>query len=182
MKGLGDANLSGKRVFMRVDFNVPMEGGKITDDFRIASALGSIKKVLSAGAKLVLASHLGRPAEKGYEAEFSLAPVAARLSELLGKPVKFVPDCVGEVAEKAVAALKDGEVALLENLRFYPGEARQRRGVREEAREARGRVRQRRVRHFAPRRGVDDRRPEAAGRRRRGRPREEGGRRDLTAR
>ncbi len=123
VKGLGDANLSGKRVFMRVDFNVPMEGGKITDDFRIASALGSIKKVLSAGAKLVLASHLGRPAEKGYEAEFSLAPVAARLSELLGKPVKFVPDCVGEVAEKAVAELKEGEVALLENLRFYPGEA-----------------------------------------------------------
>jgi 3-phosphoglycerate kinase len=100
-----------------------MEGGRITDDFRIVSALGSIKKVLDAGAKLVLASHLGRPAEKGYEAEFSLAPVAVRLSELLGKPVKFVPDCIGDVAEKAVAELKEGEVALLENLRFYSGEA-----------------------------------------------------------
>ena len=123
VKGLGDASLSGKRVFMRVDFNVPMEAGKITDDFRISSALGSIQKVLAAGGRLVLASHLGRPAEKGYEQEFSLAPIATRLSELLKKPVRFVPDCVGEAAEKAVAELKEGEVILLENLRFYPGEA-----------------------------------------------------------
>jgi glyceraldehyde 3-phosphate dehydrogenase len=123
LKGLDQADLKGKRVFMRVDFNVPMEGGKITDDFRIASALVSIRKALDGGARLVLASHLGRPAEKGYEAEFSLKPVADRLAELLGKPVTFVPDCVGPGAREAVAALKDGEVALLENLRFYPGEA-----------------------------------------------------------
>jgi 3-phosphoglycerate kinase len=123
LKGLEDVALKGKRVFMRVDFNVPMEGGKIADDFRIVSALGTIKKAASAGARVVLASHLGRPAEKGYEAEFSLKPVAGRLTELLGKPVKFVPDCVGDEAQKAVEALKDGEVALLENLRFYPGEA-----------------------------------------------------------
>jgi phosphoglycerate kinase len=100
-----------------------MEGGKITDDFRITSAVPTIKKALAAGARVVLASHLGRPAEKGYEAEFSLAPVAQRLSEALGKPVKFIADCVGEAAEKSVSELKDGEVALLENVRFYPGEA-----------------------------------------------------------
>jgi glyceraldehyde 3-phosphate dehydrogenase len=123
LKGLGDISLSGKRVFIRVDFNVPMEGGRITDDYRITSAVPTIRKAVAAGARVVLASHLGRPAEKGYEAEFSLAPVAARLSEVLGQPVKFVPDCVGEVAESAVSGLKDGEVALLENVRFYPGEA-----------------------------------------------------------
>jgi glyceraldehyde 3-phosphate dehydrogenase len=118
-----DLAMKGKRVFIRVDFNVPMEGGKITDDFRITSALPTIQKAMAAGARVVLASHLGRPAEKGYEAEFSLKPVAARLGELLGKPVHFVADCVGEAAEKAVAGLHDGEVALLENVRFYPGEA-----------------------------------------------------------
>ncbi|MCC6524585.1 MAG: type I glyceraldehyde-3-phosphate dehydrogenase, partial [Polyangiaceae bacterium] len=123
LKSVDDVALAGKRVFMRVDFNVPMEGGKITDDFRISSALATIKKVADAGAKVVLASHLGRPAEKGYEAEFSLEPAAKRLAELLGKPVRFVKDCVGPEAEKAVAGLANGEVALLENLRFYPGEA-----------------------------------------------------------
>jgi glyceraldehyde 3-phosphate dehydrogenase len=123
LKGVEDVALKGKRVFMRVDFNVPMEGGAITDDFRIASALPTIRKVLAAGGRLVLASHLGRPAEKGYEAEFSLKPAAERLSKLLGAPVAFVADCVGDGAKAAVAALKDGEVALLENLRFHAGEA-----------------------------------------------------------
>jgi glyceraldehyde 3-phosphate dehydrogenase len=123
IKSVDDVELAGKRVFIRVDFNVPMDGEKITDDFRIVSALPTIKKAIAAGAKVVLASHLGRPAEKGYEKEFSLAPVCARLSELLGKKVVFVPDCVGEAAEKAVAGLANGDVALLENLRFYPGEA-----------------------------------------------------------
>ncbi|MBI5495904.1 MAG: phosphoglycerate kinase [Deltaproteobacteria bacterium] len=115
--------MKGKRVFMRVDFNVPMEGGKITDDFRITSAVPSIKKALDSGARLVLASHLGRPAEKGYEAEFSLKACAERLEKALGKPVKFLPDCIAEDTKKAVNAMKDGEVVLLENLRFYPGEA-----------------------------------------------------------
>ena len=123
LKGVDDVDLKGKRVFMRVDFNVPMDKGAITDDFRIASALPSIRKVLAAGGRLVLASHLGRPAEKGYEAEFSLKPAAERLQALLGQPVRFVADCVGDAARGAVAELRDGELCLLENLRFYPGEA-----------------------------------------------------------
>ncbi len=123
LKSIDDLNMKGKRVFIRVDFNVPMEGGKITDDFRISSALPTIKKAMSAGAKVVLASHLGRPAETGYEAEFSLKAASERLAQLLEKPVKFFADCISEDTKKAVATLKDGEVALLENLRFYPGEA-----------------------------------------------------------
>jgi len=123
IKSIDDLELKGKRVFMRVDFNVPMENGKITDDFRITSAVPTIKKAMNSGAKVILASHLGRPAEKGYEAEFSLKPVAARLQELLGKPVQFMSDCISAETKSAVAQLKDGEVALLENLRFYPGEA-----------------------------------------------------------
>ncbi|HEY3449186.1 MAG TPA: phosphoglycerate kinase [Myxococcales bacterium] len=122
-RSIDDLNMKGKRVFIRVDFNVPMEGGKVTDDFRIVSAIPTIKKAMDAGAKVVLASHLGRPAEKGYEAEFSLKACSEVLAKHLGKSVKFVEDCVGEKAEKAVAELKDGEVALLENLRFYKGEA-----------------------------------------------------------
>jgi glyceraldehyde 3-phosphate dehydrogenase len=115
--------LRGKRAFIRVDFNVPMKEGTITDDFRIASALKTIRKAMDAGAKVILASHLGRPAGKGYEKKFTLEPVAERLQKLLGKPVKFIPDCIGVETEKAVAKLKDGEVALLENLRFHKGEA-----------------------------------------------------------
>ncbi|MEM3341187.1 MAG: phosphoglycerate kinase [Thermoplasmata archaeon] len=123
LKTIDDISLKGKRVFIRVDFNVPMEGGKITDDFRIVSALPTIKKAMESGAKVILASHLGRPAEKGYEAEFSLKPVAERLSELLGKKVKFAESCIGEETKKLVAEMKDGEVVLLENLRFFKGEA-----------------------------------------------------------
>ncbi|MDP3277188.1 MAG: phosphoglycerate kinase [Deltaproteobacteria bacterium] len=123
LRGLEDAELKGKRVFIRVDFNVPMEGSTITDDFRITSAAPTVRKAIAAGARVVLASHLGRPKEKGYEAEFSLAPCALRLSEVLGQPVTFVRDCIGEEAQKTVAAMKNGDVVLLENLRFYPGEA-----------------------------------------------------------
>jgi phosphoglycerate kinase len=122
-KSIDDVQLQGKRVFIRVDFNVPMEGGKITDDFRITSSLPTIQKAIAGGAKVVLASHLGRPAETGYEAEFSLKACGERLAELLGKPVTFVPDCIGPGAQAAVAALQNGDVALLENLRFYKGEA-----------------------------------------------------------
>ena len=122
-KTLRDVELAGKRVLMRVDFNVPMAkdgSGKITDDTRIVAALPSIKYVLEQGASLVLMSHLGRPKGKGYEAEFSLKPVAEELAKQLGRPVAFAPDCMA--ADDVVKALKPGEVALLENTRFYKAE------------------------------------------------------------
>lgn len=122
-KTLRDIDLAGKRVVMRVDFNVPMAkdgSGKITDDTRIVAALPSIQYVLDNGASLVLMSHLGRPAGKGYEAAFSLKPVAEELSKKLGKPVAFAADCMNADAE--AAALKPGEVLLLENTRFYKAE------------------------------------------------------------
>ena len=122
-KTLRDIDLKGKRVLMRVDFNVPMAkdgSGKITDDTRVQAALPSIKYVLEQGASLVLMSHLGRPKGKGYEAEFSLKPVAEHLSACLGKPVAFAEDCMN--ADAVVSALKPGDVALLENTRFYKAE------------------------------------------------------------
>ncbi|MBN2359937.1 MAG: phosphoglycerate kinase [Deltaproteobacteria bacterium] len=123
LKTVDDLGVKGKRVFVRVDFNVPMEQGKVSDDFRIASAVPTIKKLLDGGARVVLASHLGRPAEKGYQAEFSLKAASEVLARHLGKPVKFFTDCIGDATLKAVSEMKDGEVALLENLRFYKGEA-----------------------------------------------------------
>ena len=122
-KTLRDVELAGKRVLMRVDFNVPMAkdgSGKITDDTRIVAALPSIKYVLEQGASLVLMSHLGRPKGKGYEAEFSLKPVAEELAKQLGRPVAFAPDCMA--ADEIVAAMKPGDVTLLENTRFYKAE------------------------------------------------------------
>ncbi len=119
---LDDVDVSGKRVLMRVDFNVPIgEDGKVADDLRIRAALPSIKKVLESGGSLVLMSHLGRPKGKWNE-KYSLKPVAERLSELLGKPVKMAPDCIGPEVEKMAQELKPGEVLLLENVRFHAGE------------------------------------------------------------
>ncbi len=119
-KTLRDVDLKGKRVVMRVDFNVPIKDGVIKDDTRIKGALPSIKYVLDQGGSLVLMSHLGRPAEKGYEADFSLKPVAEYLSKMLGKPVTFAPDCAHADAE--IAAMKPGDIVMLENTRFYKEE------------------------------------------------------------
>jgi len=115
-------DLSGKRVLIRVDFNVPQDkAGNITDDTRIQAAIPTIRHAVAHGAKTILLSHLGRPKGKKVP-EMSLAPAAKRLSALLGKEVPFVPDCVGEIAEKAVEAMRPGDVVLLENVRFHAEE------------------------------------------------------------
>ncbi len=120
-KTVCDVDASGKRVLMRVDFNVPMEEGRITDDTRIRAALPTTNYLREAGALVILCAHLGRP--KGQIVpEHSLTPVAARLSELLGDDVVFVDDCIGEQVAEAVEATQPGDVILLENTRFYPGE------------------------------------------------------------
>lgn len=121
-KTIQDISVKGKKVFVRADYNVPQDkAGQITDDTRIRATLPTLKALLVKGAAVIIASHLGRP--KGQvNQEFTLQPVAERLSELLGKPVKFVSDCVGPEAEAAAAALKPGELLLLENLRFHPEE------------------------------------------------------------
>jgi phosphoglycerate kinase len=119
-KTLRDVDVAGKRVLMRVDFNVPIKNGAISDDTRITGALPSINFVLEKGGSLVLMSHLGRPKGAGYEAEFSLKPVAAHLAKLTGRPVVFAADCARADAE--VAALKPGGIVMLENTRFYDEE------------------------------------------------------------
>jgi phosphoglycerate kinase len=113
-----DLNVAGKRVFVRVDFNVPLKDGVVEDDKRLSAALPTIQYLIGKGAKVILASHLGRPDGKVVES-LRLAPVAAALGKLLGKPVASTSDCVGAEVEAAVAALKDGDVLLLENLRFH---------------------------------------------------------------
>ncbi|GAB4344491.1 MAG: phosphoglycerate kinase [Cyanophyceae cyanobacterium] len=119
---LSQSDVAGKRVFVRVDFNVPLDdSGKITDDTRIRAALPTIQDLTGKGAKVILASHFGRPKAKVVES-MRLTPVAARLSELLGKPVVKTDDCIGEDAAAKVAAMADGDVLLLENVRFHAGE------------------------------------------------------------
>lgn len=124
-KTVDDIQVSGKRVLVRCDFNVPMKDGKITNDKRIVAALPTIEKLIKDGGKVILCSHLGKP-KNGPEAKFSLAPVAVRLSELLGKTVVFADDdnVVGENAKAAVAAMKDGDVVLLQNTRFRKEETK----------------------------------------------------------
>ncbi|QDU72667.1 phosphoglycerate kinase [Mucisphaera calidilacus] len=121
-KTITDIDVAGKKVLMRVDFNVPLKDGAITDDRRIRMALDSIKSVLDRGGSLVLMSHLGRPKGEGAEPEFSLAPAAVRLGEMIGSEVVFASDTVGDDAKAKVAALQAGGVVLLENLRFAKAE------------------------------------------------------------
>jgi len=120
-KTIKDVNLAGKRVFVRCDFNVPLKDGVINDDSRIVAALPTIKHLVEQGAKVILASHLGRP-EGEKNAKFSLAPVAEDLALKLGKPVTFIEDCIGAEVESEVAKMGDGDIVLLENVRFYKGE------------------------------------------------------------
>jgi phosphoglycerate kinase len=121
-KTVDDVNLKGKRVLMRADFNVPLEGSRITDDRRIVQALPTIKTILEKGGRLILMSHLGRP-KGGPEPKYSLKPVADRLKQLLpGREVKFAEDSIGPMVEKTANELKEGQVLLLENLRFHKEE------------------------------------------------------------
>lgn len=118
IKTIDSLDAAGMKVLVRVDFNMPVKDGVVTDDTRIRAALPTIEKLVGDGARVILMSHLGRPAGTGYEEAFSLRPAALRLSELLGKPVVFASDTVGEDAQAKAAALRDGDVLLLENLRF----------------------------------------------------------------
>jgi len=113
--------LRGQRVFVRADLNVPIQDGRVGDDTRIRATLPTLQRLLDAGARVIVASHLGRPKGK-VDPKYSLAPVARRLGELLGRPVALASDCVGATADAAVAALRDGEILLLENLRFHAEE------------------------------------------------------------
>lgn len=122
-KTIRDIDVKGKKVLVRVDFNVPLKDGKVTDDTRITSALPTISYLLDNGAAVILFSHLGRPKE-GPDPQYSMKPVAEYLGKLVNKPVKFVEDCIGEVAEKASTDLKPGDILVLENTRFYPAESK----------------------------------------------------------
>ncbi len=116
-----DLNAAGKRVLVRVDFNVPIKDGVVENDKRLRASLPTVQHLVSAGARVILMSHLGRPKGKPVDS-MRLAPVAAAFGKLLGKEVRSIPECIGEIARKAAADLKDGEVLLLENLRFHPEE------------------------------------------------------------
>ena len=122
-KTIADVQVAGKRVLIRVDFNVPLDKGAISDDRRIQAAVPTIKSVVDRGGKAILVSHLGRPEGNGYEEGESLKPCAVRLGEILGRPVAFPShDCIDQAAADAVGAMKPGDVVLLENLRFHKGE------------------------------------------------------------
>lgn len=118
MKTIDDKNFAGERVIVRVDFNVPMKNGEVADDTRIRRAVPTIKKLVDDGAKVILMSHLGRPKGEGFEAEYSLQPAAERLGQIIGRPVIFAGDIAGDVAIEKIGAMGDGDVIVLENLRF----------------------------------------------------------------
>ena len=117
---LDDVNVSGKRVLVRVDLNVPMDNGRVTDATRLERIAPTVTEIARNGGKVILLAHFGRP--KGVDPKQSLKPVAAALAEVIGKPVAFAEDCVGDVAAKAIAAMQDGDILCLENTRFHPGE------------------------------------------------------------
>jgi phosphoglycerate kinase len=121
IRSIRDLEIENKRLFLRVDFNVPMDGERVTDDTRIREALPTIKHAMERGAKVILASHLGRP-KKGPDPKYSLVPAGDKLAELLGAEVHVPEDCVGDAAKKVIYDLRDGQVCLLENLRFHPEE------------------------------------------------------------
>ena len=123
-KSVDDINVKGLRVLCRCDFNVPLKDGKITDENRLVAALPTIKKLIADGGKVILCSHLGKP--KGPDAAFTMAPVAARLGELMGRPVLFADDdtVVGENARRMVSEMKDGDILVLQNTRFRPEETK----------------------------------------------------------
>ena len=126
MKSINDINFNGRKVLLRVDFNVPVDDNKhITDDTRMVESLPTIKKLMNDGAAIIIMAHFGRPKKGGFEPEFTLEPVAKHLEELIGRPVKFTQELLGSgVPEKMAADLKDGDVMLLENIRFYPEETK----------------------------------------------------------
>ena len=121
-KTIRDVDLNGRRVLMRVDFNVPIKDGKVSDDTRIAETLPTIRYILEHGASLVMMSHRGQPKGGKFDPEFTLKPAADRLSEILGRTVGFAPDCTGAETAAIVAALKPGDILLLENTRFHAEE------------------------------------------------------------
>ncbi len=122
-KTIRDIDLKGKKVLVRVDFNVPIKDGIVSDDTRIRAALPTIQYLLDQGAAVILCSHLGRPKE-GPDPQFSMKPTAEHLSKLIGKPVAFAEDCIGPIAEQAAAQLKPGDILVLENTRFHKGETK----------------------------------------------------------
>jgi phosphoglycerate kinase len=121
LKSIGDADVAGKRVLVRADLNVPVANGKVTDATRLERLLPGLKDLSARGARVIVLSHFGRP-KAGPDPALSLKPVAAKLGELIGKPIRFVPACIGAAAESAVAALAPGDIVVLENLRFHKGE------------------------------------------------------------
>ncbi|MCI9628026.1 MAG: phosphoglycerate kinase [Eggerthellaceae bacterium] len=118
IKSIDEANVKGKKVLVRVDFNTPVKDGVVSDDTRIRAALPTIEKLIGDGGRLILVSHRGRPAGEGFEEEFSLGPVARRLQELLGKDIVLCRELIGPIAKETVDAMEDGDIVLLENIRF----------------------------------------------------------------